>query len=63
MKMSRSSNSSAEREPGCLGEQQIEHGSAVCYFDVVTSNHMLGYVSKGIVSRLREGITPRYASA
>lgn len=60
MKLSRLRDSSAEQEPGCPGEQQIEHGSAMCSLEVEKLNH-LGY--KSIASRLREVFTPIYASA
>lgn len=63
MKWSGLRNSSAKREPGCPGEHQIGHGSTVCSFEMMKPNHILGYISKSIASRLREVIALLYASA
>lgn len=60
MKLTRLSDNSAEEEPGCPGEQQIEHGLAMCSLEVEKLNH-LGY--KSIASRLMEVFTPIYVSA
>jgi len=50
MKWSWLGNSSAEREPGCPGEEQIEHGSVVCSFEMVKPNLMWTTSAKALLA-------------